>query len=296
MKEQKKGFTIVEISLAMTFLAILLVSIATLIMRITNIYQKGLAMRAINATGTEIIEDISRTISGASYLVDIHSDDVNMGGNGFMEYDNNYSFIDKYYYTYTEYGAEVYNGSSVNVQYYGILCTGDYSYIWNTARAIQDPPKDVSTYVTVNGKKVKFVRVYDRGQKQCDPDNRGDYGDASDDGFMYQVKKGNSVIALNFPDADDVVDLINDDELDLALYEFNIIPATQSAVTRQTFLSGNFILATRQGGVNINANGDYCRGEDNEFSEEYDSSMFNYCAVNKFTFSARTGGHSDKEG
>ena len=56
MKEHKKGFTIIEITLAMTFLAILMVSIATLIMRVTNIYQKGLAMRAINATGTEIIE------------------------------------------------------------------------------------------------------------------------------------------------------------------------------------------------------------------------------------------------
>ena len=37
MKEHKKGFTIIEITLAMTFLAILMVSIATLIMRITNI-------------------------------------------------------------------------------------------------------------------------------------------------------------------------------------------------------------------------------------------------------------------
>ena len=102
-------------------------------------------------------------------------------------------------------------------------------------------------------------------------------------------------VAINVPE-DNVVELINNDEMDLALYEFNVTPATQSAITRQSFISANFILATRQGGININANGDFCRGEDNEFKDEYEGTMFNYCAVNKFSFSARTGGNADKEG
>ena len=285
MKEHKKGFTIIEITLAMTFLAILMVSIATLIMRITNIYQKGLAMRAINATGTEIIEDITRTVGAASYLVDIHSQDAELGGNGVMEYDNNYKLVEKYYYDYTVYN-ENHNGKNFNVQYFGVLCTGDYSYIWNTARAL-DPDFTTKNFITVNGEKVKMVRVYDREQTQCNKDKNGSVANIA--------KRNYLPVTINVP-ADNVVELINNDEMDLALYEFNITPATQSAITRQSFISANFILATRQGGININANGDFCRGEDNEFKDEYEGTMFNYCAVNKFSFSARTGGNADKEG
>ena len=285
MKEHKKGFTIIEITLAMTFLAILMVSIATLIMRVTNIYQKGLAMRAINATGTEIIEDITRTVGAASYLVDIHSQDAELGGNGVMEYDNNYKLVEKYYYDYTAYN-ENHNGKNFNVQYFGVLCTGDYSYIWNTARAL-DPDFTTKNFITVNGEKVKMVRVYDREQTQCNKDKNGSVANLA--------KRNYLPVTINVP-ADNVVELINNDEMDLALYEFNITPATQSAITRQSFISANFILATRQGGININANGDFCRGEDNEFKDEYEGTMFNYCAVNKFSFSARTGGNADKEG
>ena len=285
MKEHKKGFTIIEITLAMTFLAILMVSIATLIMRVTNIYQKGLAMRAINATGTEIIEDITRTVGAASYLVDIHSQDAELGGNGVMEYDNNYKLVEKYYYDYTVYN-ENHNGKNFNVQYFGVLCTGDYSYIWNTARAL-DPDFTTKNFITVNGEKVKMVRVYDREQTQCNKDKNGSVANLA--------KRNYLPVTINVP-ADNVVELINNDEMDLALYEFNVMPATQSAITRQSFISANFILATRQGGTNINANGDFCRGEDNEFKDEYEGTMFNYCAVNKFSFSARTGGNADKEG
>lgn len=285
MKEHKKGFTIIEITLAMTFLAILMVSIATLIMRVTNIYQKGLAMRAINATGTEIIEDITRTVGAASYLVDIHSQDAELGGNGVMEYDNNYKLVEKYYYDYTVYN-ENHNGKNFNVQYFGVLCTGDYSYIWNTARAL-DPDFTAKNFITVNGEKVKMVRVYDREQTQCNKDKNGSVANLA--------KRNYLPVTINVP-ADNVVELINNDEMDLALYEFNVTPATQSAITRQSFISANFILATRQGGININANGDFCRGEDNEFKDEYEGTMFNYCAVNKFSFSARTGGNADKEG
>ena len=285
MKEHKKGFTIIEITLAMTFLAILMVSIATLIMRVTNIYQKGLAMRAINATGTEIIEDITRTVGAASYLVDIHSQDAELGGNGVMEYDNNYKLVEKYYYDYTVYN-ENHNGKNFNVQYFGVLCTGDYSYIWNTARAL-DPDFTTKNFITVNGEKVKMVRVYDREQTQCNKDKNGSVANLA--------KRNYLPVTINVP-ADNVVELINNDEMDLALYEFNITPATQSAITRQSFISANFILATRQGGININANGDFCRGEDNEFKDEYEGTMFNYCAVNKFSYSARTGGNADKEG
>ena len=57
--KKTRGFTIIELMLAMAFLGTMLLGIATLIIRITNIYQKGLALRAVNSTGREII---SRTL------------------------------------------------------------------------------------------------------------------------------------------------------------------------------------------------------------------------------------------
>ena len=64
-KQQKKAFTIIEFMLAMTFLAILLMGIATLTMRVLEIYRKGLALRAVNATGRDILNDLSRVVSGS---------------------------------------------------------------------------------------------------------------------------------------------------------------------------------------------------------------------------------------
>lgn len=95
--------------------------------------------------------------------------------------------------------------------------------------------------------------------------------------------------------------MIEDNESDLAMYNFTIFPATQHATTKQIFYSGMFILATYRGGVNIKSNGDFCEGSDNEDgSRDLDSNGnsemtmndFDYCAVNKFNFSARATGET----
>ena len=49
----KKGFTLVELSLAIVFISILLLTIGFLTVHITSVYQKGLAMKAVNATAKE---------------------------------------------------------------------------------------------------------------------------------------------------------------------------------------------------------------------------------------------------
>ena len=69
---RKKAFTIIELMLAMAFLGTMLVGIASLIMRITSIYQKGLALRGVNSIGREIVSDLTRTIGGSKVNVDIN--------------------------------------------------------------------------------------------------------------------------------------------------------------------------------------------------------------------------------
>ncbi len=47
----ESGFTIVELLMAMSFIAVLLVVITLTIIQISGIYNKGLTMRAVNQSG-----------------------------------------------------------------------------------------------------------------------------------------------------------------------------------------------------------------------------------------------------
>ena len=60
MKDQKnRGFTILELTLAMTFLSFIMLFVMTVLLQIMNIYNKGIAMTQINQVGRQINDDIS---------------------------------------------------------------------------------------------------------------------------------------------------------------------------------------------------------------------------------------------
>lgn len=60
------GFTLVELSLAMAFIAVLLLAVAMLTMQIGSIYRKGLTIRAVNQAGQLISTDMERTLNTSS--------------------------------------------------------------------------------------------------------------------------------------------------------------------------------------------------------------------------------------
>lgn len=59
----QSGFTLIELSLSMAFIAMLLLGIALLTIQISTIYNKGLTMRAVNESGQLIATDIQRTLN-----------------------------------------------------------------------------------------------------------------------------------------------------------------------------------------------------------------------------------------
>lgn len=61
----QRGFTLVELSLALSFIAILLLAIAVLTIQISAIYTKGLTIKQVNDAGTVVSSDIQRTFSVA---------------------------------------------------------------------------------------------------------------------------------------------------------------------------------------------------------------------------------------
>lgn len=61
--QNQSGFTLIELSLSMAFIAMLLLGIALLTIQISTIYNKGLTMRAVNESGQLIASDIQRTLN-----------------------------------------------------------------------------------------------------------------------------------------------------------------------------------------------------------------------------------------
>lgn len=65
MNRRSSGFTIIELTLAMSFVAMLLVAIAMLSIQLTNQYSRGLTLKETTQAGTEVANDIKRTIAQA---------------------------------------------------------------------------------------------------------------------------------------------------------------------------------------------------------------------------------------
>jgi type II secretory pathway pseudopilin PulG len=314
---KKKAFTIIELMLAMAFLGTMLVGIASLTMRITNIYQKGLALRSINSIGREIISDLTRVTNASRVNIDINPE---VPESGKVEQKDIDAARADYFLSTSD---------SEGRQLGGVFCTGDYSYVWNTAdnlriaraneelKAKKYNDSNIKTaldnriYVISVGSPTqyiipKFARFIDKDRRACAHTEA-----ATSSGVAYEpavddkagsIKKAPFLFSLSDTlTTDAVTELIEDNESDLAMYNFTIFPATQHATTKQIFYSGMFILATYRGGVNIKSNGDFCEGSDNEDgSRDLDSNGnsemtmndFDYCAVNKFNFSARATGET----
>ncbi|MBR3220493.1 hypothetical protein IKF76_01335, partial [Candidatus Saccharibacteria bacterium] len=130
-KHSKRGFTLIELSLASVFLAILLITIALIITQIIVIYQKGLAIKAVSSTGRELVDDFSRAIAASptksttAICSVIAKDDARAK----CEADEGFSYV------YQQQTAGItFDGKENNtkVPTNGVFCTGRYSYLWNT--------------------------------------------------------------------------------------------------------------------------------------------------------------------
>ncbi len=139
-RPSQAGFTLIELMLAMTFIAVLLLGIAMTIIQIGSIYNKGLTYKEVNVIGRDVSDDLRRNIMAAGSLA-IATD--------YME----------------------------NPAYGGRLCLGSYSYVWNyeKARASQTQPANTQlvTYTDNAAVPVRLVKVSDPGKAYCEKDMNG---------------------------------------------------------------------------------------------------------------------------
>ncbi|HEX7484317.1 MAG TPA: type II secretion system protein [Candidatus Saccharimonadales bacterium] len=143
--DKTHGFTLIELMLAMTFIAVLLMAIAMTTIQIGNIYNKGITLREVNQAGRSISDELQRSIASASPF------DVT------PRTDDSPATIDSKYI--------VRDGG-------GRLCLGRYTYVWNYGRAIAKLPgaPDVfNSYKNLDNSltPVRFAKVTDPDGALC---------------------------------------------------------------------------------------------------------------------------------
>lgn len=150
LSNHKSGFTLVELMLSMSFVALLLLAIAMTTMRISSIYNKGMTLRQVNQAGRSISDELQRTITSAEpFDVDAASPEpryISMPGGG-------------------------------------RLCIGNFTYAWNYGKALtggEGAPAIFNTYES-DPEPVRFVKIADAGATLCtDPTKQIDRSKSSD--------------------------------------------------------------------------------------------------------------------
>ena len=141
-QQDKKGFTIIELMLAMSVVALLLLAIATMTMQMITIMTKGNTFRELNAAGRTINDDFTREFNSIYGLGEWTGKVVND------------PTTDAYY---------VRNGDS------GAFCDGKSSYLWNL---YNNRRRDIANDIHFqNGDPIRLVRASDPTRSYCQDKN-----------------------------------------------------------------------------------------------------------------------------
>lgn len=129
--KKQQGFTIIELTLAMSFISVLLLGIAMTIIQLGTIYSKGLATKEINQVSRDISSDFRKTLSEVSSI----------------------SLTNDY----------------VTTPAGGRVCLGTYTYIWNTISAFNtnDPNIVWLQNDPTRLRQLHFVKVPDTARIYC---------------------------------------------------------------------------------------------------------------------------------
>lgn len=136
---KQRGFTLIELMLAMAFISVLLLAIAMTIIQIGTIYNRGMTLKEVNQTARSISDELTRSMSSTEAFTLTSKYITNSGG--------------------------------------GRLCLGQYSYIWNTGLAIQNSDQNLTMIAAPSSnppeKPIRFVKIPDASGIYCASDGTG---------------------------------------------------------------------------------------------------------------------------
>lgn len=221
------GFTLIELLLAMSFISVLLLAIAMTIIQISQIYNRGMTLKEVNQSARSISDELKRNISNTEQF----------------DLDTSY----------------------VPLSSGGRLCTGTFSYIWNTRKAISENDPNVTTN---GGVPVRLAKVQDIAGLYCAKDSEGEL----------QLK------SVATADKDKVTEILNVGDHDLSLHKFIVSsePNAADEVTGQQLYTIDFTIGTSD----LDALDDTqttCK------APNLDGSDLAYCSVQNFSLVIRAG-------
>lgn len=317
----KKGFTLIELSFAIAFISILLITITLITNEIVSIYRKGYAIKSINQVGRDLIDDFQNSISqspptsiSAFCEANYKNDNTSMQN---CKSNNGFYSVYQQYYAGVKVASSGSAGATKQVPTGGIFCSGKYTYIWNTGYLFNTDGSYIFTgtgsqsdiqsslRLTVNytlagsaGTKslsnFRLIRIEDASRAVCAstvPANEN--ATSSNNGYPAtnvaltapgRTQGTSRTITIPGTLASAPEELVNESDSSLALFDLVIFQPARVATTNRLLFSGSFILATVSGGVDIMATGDYCQ------APSYFSADFSYCAINKFNFTIQASG------
>ncbi len=296
---KKSGFTLIELSFAVLFVALLALTVVVITMDLIGNYKRGLMLKQVNTVGNSLIDDFRASIGASSSKKLDNICELSFTGSAASgcTTDGAYSAVYLLRKGNVTIGEDTDQEKSLsNVPLFGAFCTGSYSYIWNSGYWF-DETYTVATginraslkYRTESGNKelkdFRLIKIRDPKRAVCLTPVSANSQYHSNASLVNSLASTFDITAAD-PVAEEPVDLLENDEYsDLALYDLTVVKPATDKSERDIFYSGSFILATVKGGINITATGDYCATP-----SEYDIEDFDYCAINKFNFAIQASG------
>lgn len=145
MIRRHKGFTLIELVLAMAFISVLLLAIALTAIQAGRLYNRGLVLSSINQAGRNLSDIIRRDFLQAAYKSDFAVVNIMEG----------------------EYSS-------------GRFCTGQYSYVWNSPKVLDrlsdaDIATNNAVVRTSDNRPINAVRLIDSTGAWCQQSPTGSY-------------------------------------------------------------------------------------------------------------------------
>lgn len=291
-RNNKKGFTLIELSIAAAFISMLFIVIGVVTIGMISSYRKGLSMKSINTTGQDLIREFSAAIQESPSLnyselcaryFNPSDSDKRDSYNKCIE-NKAYRLIYQQWYS----NASINGNSVTSTPVFGFFCTGKYSYAWNTGYTFAGSSSDynfqsgsapfVAGDFDGSGKQFRLVKFTDPDSIVCGSTLGSDYNvdmnEAENNTF--------DITTLNLTGTE----LLPYTENSLSLYNFVVYPPSQGTQSKRIFYSASMIIATITGGINIMTSGDYCKTP----AEVETRSDYDFCAINKFNFAMRATG------
>ena len=311
-KVRAKGFTLIELSLSVAILGVLSLTIALIINDSIATSRRGLTLNQVNTVGMDLVDDMRTAFqnsSAKSVMSECESLYEKSGESGKDDSSSrtackndqgkNLVSVTKYANVTVKRNVEK---SLVNAPVYGAICTGSYSYIWNSGYFFDSRHYEVASTSPATFKlggdeykDFRLLKVLDRNRGVCAYSMLASIkGDLKSAEMVYTkgaITRSN-VVFINspneiIPEDQKPISLLAEDNNDttLALYDLQSAAPIQSNANNRLFYSVSFILGTIDGGVNIMSSGNFCATPD-----DYKDANFNYCAINKFNFAVQATG------